>query len=85
MPNKVAPYRDPKIIDQVTRFYDVATNRRRRQRGILPADHASPQDLYRDYLYHQADSPLHYHETLNLPQFEKVLEVVRAVRGVITS
>lgn len=73
MSNKTAPYKDPKIIELFTDFYDKSQSEISNQSRAL---------AYRSYLEYMATNNRNIELTLNYPQFLKVMDIVEIVRAV---
>lgn len=73
MSNKTAPYKDPKIIELFTDFYDKSQSEISNQSRAF---------AYRSYLEYMATNNRNIELTLNYPQFLKVMDIVEIVRAV---
>lgn len=71
MSNKTAPYKDPKIIELFTDFYDKYQSKISKQPMVV---------AYQSYLEYMATTNIEL--TLNYPQFLKVMDIVEIVRAV---
>lgn len=79
MSNRIAPYKDPLVVDAVARFYEALEAELRQQRAGSAA-RLGAEATYRRYLAWSHDSD-GWRETLNYPQFCKVWDMVLVMKG----